>query len=239
MRHPRSWSFKNQCTLRPNRWGKQHLCSSRLLFWAEQFNNVIVGPWARTKAPYLLLLSSVDKKMWGRQLDWFDSLLSGTLGMSAEDWAITKKSSIRWIRIVLQANDYRWKWGDQHPGDVCVQKHKHQQRFRVTEQRCDYMKLCRDHIRCVFYKLAVKVIILPLLPLRPFRNHHTMPFSSLRRSKASQRCISHGKLSISADEMATWKTSPNRSPSPPLYLLISHYHPLDFNLSLSPPEAWV
>lgn len=37
--------------------------------------------------------------------------------------------------------------------------------------------------------------------------------------------------------MATWKTSPNRSPSPSLYLLISHYHPLDFILSLSPHEA--
>lgn len=88
-----------------------------------------------------------------------------------------------------------------------------------------------------FNRLAVKVVTLPLLPPRPFRNHHTMPFSSSRGSKASQRCISHGKLSISTDEMATWKTSPNRSPSPSLYLLISHYHPLDFILSLSRPEA--
>lgn len=88
-----------------------------------------------------------------------------------------------------------------------------QQRFRVTERCCDCMKLCKDHFCCVFYRLAVKVITLPLLPPRPFRNHHTMPFSSSRGSKASQRCISHGKLSISADEMATWKTSPNRSPS--------------------------
>lgn len=78
-----------------------------------------------------------------------------------------------------------------------------QQRFGVTERRCDCMKLCRDHFWCVFYKLAAKVVTLPLFALRPFRNHHTMPFSSSRGSKASQRCISHGKLSISADEMAT------------------------------------
>lgn len=112
-----------------------------------------------------------------------------------------------------------------------------QQRFRGTERCCDCMELCRDHFWCVFYKLAVKVITLPFLPPRPFRNHHTMPFSSSRSSKASQWRISHGKLSISADEMATWKTSPNRSPSPSLYLLISRCHPLNFILSLSPPEA--
>ena len=76
----------------------------------------------------------------------------------------------------------------------------------------------------------MKVLTLPLLTSRPFRNHHTMPFSSSRSSKASQRCISHGKLSISADEMGTWKTSPNRSPSP--YLLISHHHSLDFILRI-------
>ena len=69
---------------------------------------------------------------------------------------------------------------------------------------------------------------------RSFRNYHTMPFSSCRRSKASQRCVSHGELSISTDEMATWKNSQNISPSPSLIPALYFALPLSqFSLSLS------
>lgn len=133
----------------------------------------------------------------------------------------------------MRQSTHRWRWCSK----VALSPRRLfrlQRRFPALERCCDCTKLCRNHFCCVFYRLAVKVITLPLLLLwDPLEITIQCHFPA----RAAQRPVS-GTLVMENYQLAPMKWPLERplQADRPLPLSTSWFHTAILSMLFSPPS---